>query len=282
MSDETSPLLTRIDTPANVHISFTGGKDSMLVFHLIKLTMPHITIKKLVTFYPITDLAHPNAFIKVQAEALGFPSEVLIISNVPSYLECYRAYMKRFYDDDQVAALATGDIEDVGHGFMGKAAHPTGLRIFSPLFGIRRGTLLSQFQEYKLKPLITLISLVHVPLEVAFQVIGRFLDSETIQIIQAHNARVACGIVKEADVCGKPNKHHLEVDLCGENGEFHTMCLDGSLYLKRVGLVDLASGKETQGCKVPTKITDDGYGQYLHLDYNSGGGIGFELYDKGH
>ncbi|KAI9341737.1 hypothetical protein BDR26DRAFT_918294 [Obelidium mucronatum] len=242
--------------------------------------MPHITIKRLITFFPITSLAHPNAFIKVQAAALGFPSETLTISNEPSYLECYRNYMKRFYVEDKVSALVTGDIEDVAHNFMGKAAYPTGLRIFSPLFGIHRDTLLSQFQLYKLKPMITLISLAHVPQNIAEQLIGRFLDESTISILKQHNEQVKAGLIVQGITAGKPNKHHIEVDLCGENGEFHTMCLDGSAFAKRVCLVDLSSGVEIAGVDVPRKLLDDGYGLYLHLDYSVGAGVGFDLRDK--
>ncbi|ORY43286.1 hypothetical protein BCR33DRAFT_717529 [Rhizoclosmatium globosum] len=271
------PCLTHLDGPANVHISFTGGKDSVLTLELIKTTMPNLTIKKLVTFFPITNTAHPNDFIAFQAEALGFPSEVNTISGDPSYLETYRAHMKRFTEQDQVAALATGDIEDVGHGFMGKAAYPTGLRILSPLFQRPREEILALFRKYQLKPVITLISLGNIPHDIAVQLIGRVLDDTTLGIMRAHNVRVARGEVPQGITAGKPNKHNNEVDLCGENGEYHTMCLDGLSFKKRVCLVDVTTRKEIQGHEIPTIIKKDPWGEYLHLDYSS---FGFELRDK--
>ncbi|KAJ3030157.1 UNVERIFIED_CONTAM: hypothetical protein HDU68_009931 [Siphonaria sp. JEL0065] len=255
-----------IDRQTNVHISFTGGKDSVLVLHLIKNTMPATEIKHLITFSPITNkpfLAHPISFIKKQAEALHLPHMVHYIEG-PDYLQAYRSHFTRFYAEDGIDALATGDIEDVCQGFTGNAAEPTGLRMLSPLFQMPRSELLRLFEEYQLKPMITLVSLAHIPLDVAIQLIGQFLDQKTISILETHNVRVACGDLKQREVGGELNKHHLEVDLCGENGEFHTMCMDGSAFESRICIVD-KEGKEVNGPNVPTKVSDDG--KFLYLDY---------------
>ncbi|KAJ3069491.1 hypothetical protein HDU98_007451 [Podochytrium sp. JEL0797] len=272
--------LTFVDFEAKVHVSFTGGKDSVLALTLIQQTLAHLQVQRLVTFTPITDTAHPEAFIAAQAEALGFPTERFLIGNTPSYLESYRSHMAGFVANDGVSLLATGDIEDIGHGFMAKAAHPTGLRIFSPLFGRDRDELLHLFNEYRLRPLITLISLNHVPEDVARRLIGRFLDEETIAIMRNHNKRVENGEFAQNDANGKLNKHHLGIDLCGENGEYHTMCLDGATFAKRVCLVDLKTGAEVDGSQVPPKVLESEWGNYLHLDYTVGEGIGFELRNK--
>ncbi|KAI8610943.1 hypothetical protein BC830DRAFT_1143412 [Chytriomyces sp. MP71] len=266
--------------PAGVYISFTGGKDSLLVTSMIKLTMPHLAIKRLVTFGPMTELAHPIAFIKAQSRALGFDHQFCEISGEPSWTESYRSHFRRFADEEDVRLLATGDVEDVADGFLGKTSSTTNLRILSPIYGKARDILLKDFREFGLKPLISFVSLFHVPLEVAEQLLGRYLDDTTIAVLNAHNERVRQGLVPQGEWNGQPNKHNVPVDMIGENGEFHTMCLDGTAFEKRVCLVNEDDGRAEMVLEtIPRRINDNG--RYFYLEYDVvGKRVGFDLREK--
>ncbi|KAJ3407444.1 hypothetical protein CcCBS67573_g02695 [Chytriomyces confervae] len=265
---------------ARVYVSFTGGKDSVLATHLMHHTMPHVEIAGLVTFGPMTETAHPLAFIAAQAEALGIRHVFCSISG-PDWQGSYRTHLTRLASEEGVTWLGTGDVEDMGHGFMCKAAEGSGLRIFAPLFLKDRRTLIAEFSRFELKPIISFVSLVHVPFEVAEQLLGRVVDDDVIAVLDAHNNRVNAGLVPQGEWNGQPNKHNVPVDLIGENGEFHTMCIDGTAFKKRVCMINLDSPNQDEitGVECPKVVSEDG--RYYHLKYDiPGRRVGFGVRDK--
>ncbi|KAJ3307513.1 hypothetical protein HDU76_004610 [Blyttiomyces sp. JEL0837] len=214
----------------NVLISYTGGKDSTLVLGLLlqqlkEQQQPSINIKGLVTFSPPNKpfLAHPLHIIKKQAEALGFPHRVCIIEGT-NFVDAYKEWFIKFNKEEGIDYLATGDIEDVCNGFLGRAAQGTPLQILSPLWAQPRDHLLKQVHEFNLQPLITCVSLTSVPEPLARQICGKLLTPEITKLIESYPL---------------PETHTQKIDACGENGEFHTMCLGGDFFKR-----DLVLGKE--------------------------------------
>ncbi|KXZ43388.1 hypothetical protein GPECTOR_92g611 [Gonium pectorale] len=165
-------------------ISFTGGKDSCAVLHLMRASEVALRASEgwaeeawradlrerlaqvadceavlLVTFVPAGGTqpfkAHPLEVVKLQAQALGLPHVVLEVSPQPSFLDSYRANMAALRERHDVEVLATGDILDV---FMPRAAAGSGLSLLSPLFGIPRRVLLELVWAYGMRPLITCVN----------------------------------------------------------------------------------------------------------------------------
>ncbi|PNH05951.1 hypothetical protein TSOC_007741 [Tetrabaena socialis] len=104
-------------------------------------------------------IAVPAAVPTPQAAALGLPHTTLEVTAAPTYLDSYRGHIAGLAASRGVAALATGDIEDVCSAFMPRAAAGTGVALLSPLFGIERGLLLELAWAYGMTPLVTCVNM---------------------------------------------------------------------------------------------------------------------------
>src|SRR5581483_8991573 len=95
----------------NAAMLWTGGKDSALALH--EAVLYDCRVRCLVTFAP-TDpdfLAHPLAFIKLQAQALNLPHHVLSIQE--PFAQGYETALAQLRDEMNIDAVITGDIAEV-------------------------------------------------------------------------------------------------------------------------------------------------------------------------
>ncbi|KAL1920583.1 uncharacterized protein VTP21DRAFT_960 [Calcarisporiella thermophila] len=191
-------------------ISFTGGKDSCLAFHLSQPTF-HIT--HLVMFCPANMnkfLAHPRAIVQLQANTLNLPLKVMTIEG-PDFLECYRKRLQELRDTG-IEVLITGDILDVCSNFMPRAASGI-LELHRPLWDMPRDRILDLLRLHSFSVMITCASISKLGVEDALWLVGERLDSPRVQSLLE----------------GKPG-----VDRAGEMGEFHTMVLDAPAFQHRL------------------------------------------------
>ncbi|KAG2495295.1 hypothetical protein HYH03_006567 [Edaphochlamys debaryana] len=168
-------------------VSFTGGKDSMTVLHLLRA--PHVALAAskawadaawrddlrqrleqvaglevvlLVTFAPAGAAkpfkAHPLDLVKQQAQALGLPHQVVEVSAAPTFLDSYREGMARLHREQGIQVLLTGDMLDVCSNFMPRAAEGSGLQLRSPLWDIDRRLLLEMVWAYGMAPVVTCVN----------------------------------------------------------------------------------------------------------------------------
>jgi diphthamide synthase (EF-2-diphthine--ammonia ligase) len=216
-------------------MSWTGGKDCNLA--LLKCWRdPSLNVTHLVVFQPEykADLeAHPKRIMRAQADALGLTLLVFTLPSSVSYRDGYVNAIKELRDDHGIAVIATGDmdlveIENSSDNWIKECCSMAGggIRTYLPLWKANR--------EECLKTLV-----VEEGYEIVFSLVkspwfdeswcGKRLDEETLRIMMTMCEGVA---FEESEMIdwGAKDPRRKPLDLCGENGEYHSMVLDGPLY----------------------------------------------------
>ena len=253
-------------------VSFTGGKDSTLTIHLLTLppkladaelrsrleNFADCSVHLLVTFVMAGSepcKAHAPDVVKLQAEAMGI-AHITLEFEAP-YLESYRKNIRRLHDEHGITALATGDMMDIGHGFMPRAVEGTGVELLTPLWGMERQKVLDLVWSYGMLPIITCVNtkLLGIstadtePCQEAADATSHACDPVQPLIIAECDAdpESAAAITVE-NLLGRaltpalhrgvllPAARLRGADECGERGEYHTMVCDGARFARRVEL----------------------------------------------
>ncbi|EQC38061.1 hypothetical protein SDRG_04491 [Saprolegnia diclina VS20] len=196
-------------------VSWTGGKDCAMALYEAKAAGHDIAL--LVTFAPENPSfrAHPIPLMEAQAAAIGLPHLFLTI-RPPDYNGSYEAALRHLQNDHGIACLITGDIDLIGastSNFMNERCAGVGMAIFTPLWQ---------------RPREALIQLV---LERDFHVVFSCVKEASFNDAAAWLGR---RITRDAldDLCVLHASHG--VDVCGENGEYHTMVLYAPYFSSRV------------------------------------------------
>ncbi|WP_017186677.1 diphthine--ammonia ligase [Alkalibacillus haloalkaliphilus] len=192
-----------------VAVSHSGGKDSMLALHRI-LQRDDVFVDRLITTvneeYNRTSV-HGNReeLLERQAEALNIPLQKIYLPESPSNEQYNEAMVNAFNEAeaDGITHIVYGDINlaDV-KAFREQQLEGTDLEAIFPLWQEPTHDLIDEFLQLGYETLITTID----PSRVPAKFLGAFLDCETINAL--------------------PDA----VDVCGENGEFHTFVVDGPLF----------------------------------------------------
>ena len=196
-------------------VLWTGGKDSALALHRARAA--GLRVACLATFAPENPafLAHPIAIMRLQAEALGLPH---VIVTVREPMEAsYRDGIAALCAARGIDTLVTGDIDRV-------AGHPNWIRrcseglpvdVHTPLWGADRGALMDELLAAGFRVIFSLVKRPWLGPEWA----GRELTADSLAELRALG-----------DQRG--------IDLCGENGEYHTMVLDGPDFASAIDLAE--------------------------------------------
>lgn len=170
-------------------------------------------VRSLVTFVPSEPefLAHPLSFMRYQAEALGLPHYTLEV-NEP-FKESYEKAIHSLVERHRVDTLITGDIAEIdGHpNWIRECSEYSGVNVLTPLWGDRRLELLNRLLSYKFKVIFSCVKKPWFTIEW----LGRELNKNSLE--QLLTLSVETGL-----------------DLCGEQGEYHTLTLDGPLFRKNI------------------------------------------------
>jgi len=197
---------------SNAAILWTGGKDSSLAFYEVKLL--GYEVRSLVTFVPSEPefLAHPLSFMRYQAEALGLPHYTLEV-NKP-FKESYKKAIHSLRERYGISILVTGDIAEVdGYpNWVRECSVYSGIDVLTPLWGRDRFELLNQLLSYKFKLIFTCIKK---PWFTDDDLLGMELNKDSLGRLLAINIETG-------------------LDICGEQGEYHTMVIDGPLFKKSI------------------------------------------------
>jgi uncharacterized protein (TIGR00290 family) len=205
----------------NAVVLWTGGKDSCLALH--RAHDQGLRVTHLVTLGPKDPqfLAHPIAVMKLQAEALGLPHVLLEVRE--PYAHGYPAALIEMKELCAATHVITGDIDDVaGHpSALADQCIAAGLELVRPLWNASRRAVLDELQECGFRVIFSCVKTP--PFDETW--IGRVLDAAAMaQLEQLHRTE--------------------GVDLCGENGEYHTLVLDAPLFTHRLAVPYVSRKKE--------------------------------------
>ena len=203
----------------NSAMLWTGGKDSALALH--EAEDNGFDVRCLVTFAPpqAKFLAHPLSIIKLQAEALSLPHYVLPVC--APFEAGYEAALHKLRNEMDVHCVVTGDIAEVaGHpNWIRERCRPLGMQVYTPLWGRDRTALLRRLLKLGMKVRFSAVDTRW--LDAAW--VGRELDSQALAELQAIRKRNG-------------------LDLCGEEGEYHTLVVDGPRFMRGVSISAYSTG----------------------------------------
>lgn len=195
----------------NAAMLWTGGKDSSLA--LFEAGQDAYCVRCLVTFAPPQPdfLAHPLGFMKLQAEALGLPHYILAVRE--PFEESYETHLRQMRNEMGIDVVVTGDIAEVGGSpnWIRERSRPAGMRVHTPLWKRDRNVLLEQLLSHEFEVLFSCVK----KRWLTESWIGRGLDERAIADLQVVRERTG-------------------LDLCGEEGEYHTLVTNGPQFTRAI------------------------------------------------
>jgi diphthine-ammonia ligase len=202
----------------NVAVSWTGGKDSSLA--LYEAQVSGCQVNCLVTFAPPQErfLAHPIAFIRLQAEALGLPHHVINIKE--PFERGYENAISSLKEERGINALVTGDIDEVaGHdtNWMVDRGERCGVDVLTPLWHRDRLELLNKVLSLGFRVVISCVK-------------RPWFTEEWLGLELSHDLLERLCELSE----------RTGLDMCGEQGEYHTWVLDGPRFRKSIRIVSFS------------------------------------------
>lgn len=202
-------------------VLWTGGKDCNLALYEAK-SMGY-EIVSLITFAMDNARfrAHPLSVMKKQSEALGIPHATLSVSE--PYKEGYEEVILRLKNHYHIDTIVTGDISEV-HGntnWITDRSKPAGIDVLLPLWHLDRQQILHTLFLSGFK---IIFSCVKAPWFTS-DWLGKKLNKEVLP-----------RLYKIQELNG--------LDICGEQGEYHTLVLDAPSYSREIVIDSFTEQKE--------------------------------------
>jgi uncharacterized protein (TIGR00290 family) len=232
--------------PFKSFFNWSGGKDSALaLYHILK--NKNYSVDQL-----LTNINHQHrrismhgvreALLEQQAAAIGIPLQKLLLADQPSMNE-YENQMRRTLNDLQQQNFTHsvfGDIflEDLKK-YREEQLAKVGMTAIFPIWKRDTTELLHEFIDLGFKTIVVCVNEKHLDKRFC----GRIIDTNFI------------------------NDLPRDVDVCGENGEFHTFVFDGPLFSRPVTFTKgeivyrkyAAPKNENDNCFQPTKTEEYGF-----------------------
>ncbi len=201
-------------------VLWSGGKDSYLALWYGK---KEYNVLLLVTFVPKNPSfkAHPLKLLELQAASLRIPLIQLQIDE--PFQSGYVQAIKKLKADFDIDVLITGDIAPVDQmvNWIDECAREASVYVYKPLWQKDRSILLDTLIGLNAT---VIFSMVRVP----------YFDAQWV------GRRITKELVTELEAIRKQNG----LDLCGENGEYHTLVLNGPHFAYPLELRNMAHRTE--------------------------------------
>ena len=189
--------------------NWSGGKDSALALYKVLQSDEYEVISLLTTVNSDTcrSFMHaiPVSLLQAQADSIGVPLYLATYDpkgEMNDYESCMRKAVESFKQQG-VNHFVFGDIflHDV-RSYREKQLNPYGIEVVEPLWNLKTSEVMSDFLQSGLKTIVvtTMADL----LDETY--IGRLIDRSFVDSLPEN------------------------VDIMGENGEYHTFCFDGPLF----------------------------------------------------
>lgn len=198
-----------INSKKKAVFNWSGGKDSALALYKILRDDRYEVISLLTTVNRESKRSTmhgiPTSLLRKQAESIGLPLYVVDLTPKGN-MEDYASAMNRAVEHFKglgVNHFIFGDIflHDV-RSYREAQLQPHGIEVVEPLWDKTSEQVMSEFLDSGLQTVIVTIT----EGALSEQFIGKILDKELV----------------ESFPC--------EVDICGENGEYHTLCYAGGMF----------------------------------------------------
>jgi len=211
-----------------VAVLWSGGKESCLAY---ERAMAHgYDVTALVTF--ILDswpsICHPLSIMSLQSKALGIPHITLKVGE--PYREAYRHSISDLMKTDGIQGLVTGDIWMEDHRrWMESVCDGLGINPIMPLWKASTYEILDTIISGGYRAVFTCVK------EPWFNErwLGRQLDKECLEELTSLHQK-------------------FRIDLCGENGEYHTVVLDGPMFEEAIRIEE--SSKERKNSTLLLRV----------------------------
>jgi diphthine-ammonia ligase len=217
-----------------VAISWSGGLESSLACH--KVIQEGHDVACLVTFvldqyWPA--MGHPPQIMRLQSESMGIPLIMLKIEE--PYKEGYRKAIANLIETRGIEGIVTGDIyvvDDVHGNWMESVTEGLDIKVMMPLWERDTSEVLDDEMSSGFRAVFTCVK------EPFFteEWIGRELNKGTVKDLRA-----------SAEKNG--------MDPCGENGEYHTMVIDGPIFKKPIKIPEFT--REKSEARFYMKVTEN-------------------------
>jgi diphthine-ammonia ligase len=217
-----------------VAVSWSGGLESSLACH--KVIKEGYDVACLVTFvlgpyWPA--MGHPPQIMRLQSESMGIPLIMLKIEE--PYKEGYRKAIANLIETRGIEGIVTGDIyvvDDVHGNWMESVTEGLDIKVMMPLWERDTSEVLDDEMSSGFRAVFTCVK------EPFFteEWIGRELNKGTVKDLRA-----------SAEKNG--------MDPCGENGEYHTMVIDGPIFKKPIKIPEFT--REKSEARFYMKVTEN-------------------------
>lgn len=204
-----------------VSVSWSGGMESCLACH--KVLTQGYDVACLVTFvlnsWP--SICHPLPLMRLQSKAIEIPHITIKVEE--PYREGYREAISRLKKTEGIEGIVTGDIYvvDSTHGrWMESVCEGLDVNVIMPLWGQDTYRVLNEEVSEGFRAIFTCLKQPWFNEEW----LGRELNKSCLEDLKMLIDR-------------------YEIDPCGENGEYHTMVIDGPIFKEAIEISKFSKEK---------------------------------------
>ena len=215
-----------------VAVSWSGGMESCLACH--KALQEGHDVAYLVVFVAETwpSFCHPLKIMELQSKSMGIPLLKLRVKE--PYEKSYREAISRLIEEEAIEGIVTGDIyvvDDLHGRWMNKVTEGLDISVIMPLWNQNTSKVLNEEVTSGFRSVFTCLGQQWFNEEW----LGRELNETSVKDLEA--------LAKKTGM-----------DPCGENGEYHTMVIDGPTYKQPIEISKFS--KEKSDTRLYIKINE--------------------------